>query len=445
MNAKTFVLDTNILLHDPYAIHKFGPNEVVIPIYVIEEIDNFKKDMSELGRNARQVCRLLDEYRAEGQLAVGVTMSNGGTLRVSMVSKPMPSNLLDKHKADNLILASALEIGEDVVFVTNDANLRIRADAMGLAAEAYEAGSVSSTDAYKGTPTLEVDSAGVDEFYREGSIYIPLDEEDGELFCGEVGPLVDNQYVVLVDEYDPKHSAVARLDTRNSVAEKLQPIPKDGVWGLKPRNKEQHFAFDALLDDSIRLVTLIGKAGTGKTLLSLAAGLMKCVDEHEYAKLLVSRPIAPLGKDIGFLPGDIQEKMLPWMKPIFDNVEYLMGLTRKDKQAGRSYEELFDMGMLEIEPLTYIRGRSIPDQFMIVDEAQNLTRHEIKTILTRVGEDTKIVFTGDPYQIDNPYLDAESNGLSYIAQKFAGQSIAATVHLTKGERSELAELAATLL
>jgi PhoH-like ATPase len=217
------------------------------------------------------------------------------------------------------------------------------------------------------------------------------------------------------------------------------------VWGIRPRNKEQHYALDLLLNDDIKLVTLVGKAGTGKTLLAIAAGLQKCVEETNYQKLLVSRPIFPLGRDIGYLPGDIEEKLNPWMQPIYDNVELLLGFSKAEKKEGRTYHELIDLGYIEIEPLTYIRGRSIPNQFMIVDEAQNLTPHEVKTIITRVGDNTKIVLTGDPYQIDNPYVDSANNGLTTVVERFKGEAIAGHVTLSKGERSPLAELAANIL
>ena len=220
---------------------------------------------------------------------------------------------------------------------------------------------------------------------------------------------------------------------------------RDGVWGIKPRNKEQHYALDLLLNDDVKLVTLVGKAGTGKTLMALAAGLQKVTEEQVFHKLLVSRPIFPLGRDIGYLPGDIEEKLNPWMQPIYDNLELLLGLNRTDKKDGRSYAELMDLGFVEIEPLTYIRGRSLPNVFMIVDEAQNLTPHEVKTIITRAGEGTKIILTGDPYQIDHPYIDSSNNGLTTVAEKFKTEAISGHVSLTKGERSQLAELATQLL
>jgi PhoH-like ATPase len=259
-----------------------------------------------------------------------------------------------------------------------------------------------------------------------------------------------NEYVLMRNADGGNQNSLGRItlgEGRDASKATVKPLVniRDSVWGLRPRNKEQYFALDALLDDDIKLVTLIGKAGTGKTLLAIAAGLRKVTDEQNYGKLVVSRPIFPMGRDIGYLPGTVEEKLNPWMSPIFDNVEHLMGVTTMDKRAGRGAQELIDMGIIEIEPLTYIRGRSLPNLFLIVDEAQNLTPHEVKTIMTRVGEGTKIVLTGDPYQIDNPYVDSESNGLTYVVSKFKGESIAATVSLFKGERSQLAELSANLL
>jgi PhoH-like ATPase len=278
----------------------------------------------------------------------------------------------------------------------------------------------------------EVKGADVDTFYSQGALALP----DVEVAA--------NQYVLLRDGDSPSHTALGRYDANQG---KLVPLRKmrDGVWGIRPRNKEQHCALDLLLADDVKLVTLVGKAGTGKTLLAIAAGMQRVVEERTYSRLLVSRPIFPLGRDVGYLPGDLEQKLNPWMQPIYDNVEFLMGLSKQDQKNGRSYRELIDMGFIEIEPLTYIRGRSIPNQFIIVDEAQNLTPHEVKTIITRVGESTKIVLTGDPYQIDNPYVDATSNGLTSIVQKFKGQAIAGHVTLSKGERSPLAELASNVL
>ncbi len=438
---KNFILDTNVLLHDPRSIFGFGDNNVVIPIYVIEEIDNFKRDLSSLGRNARQVSRYLDEFRAAGKLREGVSLGpTKGTIRVTITDRKLPPELGDGHSTDNRILATALDLLDrekdlPAVFVTKDTNLRIRADALGLHAEDYDVEEVNLDTLWTGVAEVEADAQAVNDFYTNQLVPV---EETGD-------PPPPNEFVVLRDRANPQHSAVGKYSAAKQAYVPLIKIPKEGVWGIRPRNKEQSFAMDLLLNDEVRLVTIVGKAGTGKTLLAIAAGLQKTMEENVYQKLLVSRPIFPLGRDIGYLPGDVEEKLNPWMQPIFDNVEYLMNLSRSEKKQGRGYHELIDLGIVEIEPLTYIRGRSIPNQFMIVDEAQNLTPHEVKTIITRAGDGTKIVLTGDAYQIDNPYVDATNNGLIHVANRFKNERLAGHVTMAKGERSPLAELAANLL
>jgi PhoH-like ATPase len=438
---KNFVLDTNVLLHDPRSIFGFGDNDVIIPIYVIEEIDNFKRDLSTLGRNARQVSRYLDEFRVLGKLREGVPISaEHGRIRVLTAERKLPHSTGDGHSTDDKILAVALELaaseaGVPSVFVTKDTNLRIRADALGLHAEDYDVEGVVLDELWSGVSELEVSPEEVNDFYGNGSL--PA--------AGGEDPPPPNAFVVLRDRTNPQHSAVGKYSAARQAYVQLIKTPKEGVWGIRPRNKEQSFTLDLLLNDEIRLVTIVGKAGTGKTLLAIAAGLQKTMEESVYQKLLVSRPIFPLGRDIGYLPGSVEEKLNPWMQPIFDNVEYLMNLSRSEKKAGRGYHELLDLGILEIEPLTYIRGRSIPNQFMIVDEAQNLTPHEVKTIITRVGDGTKIVLTGDPYQIDNPYVDQTNNGLIHVVNRFKSERLAGHITMSKGERSPLAELAANLL
>jgi PhoH-like ATPase len=437
---KTFVLDTNVLLHDPHALYRFEENLIVIPITVIEEIDKFKKDMNETGRNARQVSRLLDDLRTVGSIAKGVSLESGGVLRVEVYEdqalKALPPGLHGEH-GDNRILAVAMELkakpgSGQVILVSKDTNLRIKADALGLVAEDYESDKVEIEELYTGTAELKVTAAQVDRFHGQGWL-------DG------INSLLPNQLVTLHDEANPSHSGLGRFDAVTGRILPLRRGGKEGIWSISPRNREQSFAIDILLDDSIKLVTLVGKAGTGKTLLAIAAGLHKVAEENVYNRLLVSRPVFPMGKDIGFLPGDIEEKLAPWMQPIFDNVELLLSGHETEKRHSKGYKELVAMGIMEIEPLTYIRGRSIPNQFMIVDEAQNLTPHEIKTIITRAGEGTKVVLTGDPYQIDNPYVDASSNGLTYLVERLKGLKISGHVTMMKGERSELAELAANLL
>ena len=435
---KNFVIDTNVLLHDPGALFQFDDNRVVIPIYVIEEIDRFKRDLSELGRSAREVSRSLDELRQDGSLQSGVALGNGGELQVAFSERRLYAQMTQAgHEVDTRILAVAMDLKErdpdmPAILITKDVNLRIRANAFGLLAEDYDHDRMEINELYTGVVEVDVDGEEVDTFYAQG--YLPLPD----LYH------FPNEFVHLRSRHNPSHSALGKVSLDQ---ERIVPITrlKDGVWGVRPRNKEQSFAVDTLMDDSIKLVTLVGKAGTGKTLLAIAAGLHKATEETVYQRVLVSRPIFPLGRDLGYLPGTVEEKLSPWMQPIFDNVEFLMGLSSSDKKGGRSYRELIDLGILQIEPLTYIRGRSIPSQYMVVDEAQNLTPHEVKTIVSRAGEGTKIVLTGDPYQIDNPYMDATNNGLVHVVNRFRAERIAAHMTLVKGERSDLAELAANLL
>lgn len=438
---KQFILDTNVLLHDPQALFKFQDNTIIIPITVIEEVDRFKKDMNETGRNARSISRILDTLREKGPLASGVSLPGGGILKVELCEEQaldrMPRALRD-DKGDHRILAVAQAAAErtpeqPVIFVSKDTNLRIKADAIGLVAEDYESDKVDIQELYAGARSMEMSAEEVDRFHGQGWLEAPKG-------------LLPNEYATLVDLANPSHTALCRYDATQGRVVPVRKIPKEGVWSIHARNREQQFAIDALMDDRIKLVSLVGKAGTGKTLLAIAAGLQKVAEENVFNRLLVSRPVFPLGKDLGFLPGDIEEKLTPWMQPIFDNVELLVsGHESNRRNSNKGYKELMAMGLLDIEPLTYIRGRSIPNQYLIVDEAQNLTPHEIKTIVTRAGEGTKIILTGDPYQIDNPYVDSSSNGLSYLVERFKGEQISAHVTLTRGERSELAELAANLL
>ena len=436
---KTYVLDTNVLLHDPKAIFKFEENDLVIPITVIEEIDRFKKEQNETGRNARELSRILDRFREEAHLTQGVSLENGGTLVVEIYKNAYLDRLppeLQVDTGDNRILAVALELQErldtKVIFVTKDTNLRIKSDAVGLLAEDYESDKVSIEELYSGTAEVFVDKETVDRFYTDGHIRL-----QGEFF--------PNQCVTLINASNPSHTAIGRHDGPSGEFHSLIKVPPNGLWGVHPRNREQQFALDLLLNDDIQLVSLVGKAGTGKTLLAIAAGLYKVADEAKYSRLLVSRPIFPMGRDLGYLPGSVEEKLTPWMQPIFDNIDLLLSSIDDGGKRKRGYHELVDMGILQIEPLTYIRGRSIPKQFIIVDEAQNLTPHELKTIVTRSGEGAKIVLTGDPYQIDNPYVDSSSNGLSYVVERMKRQEISGHITLRKGERSCLAELAANLL
>ncbi len=438
-NAKKtkIVVDTNVILFDSQAIMKFGEADIHIPISVIEEIDRFKRDQGENGRNARQFSRFIDVLRAKGSLPQGVQIDGHGETYVYINSDLMTGGLnaeLDQLKADNRILMTALGLQKQhprhkVELITKDINLRIKADVYGITARDYEPNNAVDNDLYEKYHEIDLTTEQIDQFYK-----------DKMISAGEK-KLTANQYVIIKNPSNPNHSAVGRFSLADN---KIVPLltPSDSIWGIHARNVEQAFALDCLLNDEILFVSLVGKAGTGKTLLAIAAGLHKTLDEGRFQRLLVSRPIFPMGRDIGYLPGDIEQKLNPWMQPIFDNVEFLMGA---DKKAAGRAQELINQGMLNIEPLTYIRGRSIPKQYLIVDEAQNLTPHEIKTIVTRAGRGTKVVLTGDIYQIDNPYVDSANSGLTYAAERFKGHAIAAHVTLTKGERSELAELAANIL
>jgi PhoH-like ATPase len=435
---KIFVIDTSVLVHDPQALNVFQDNDIVIPIAVLEEIDGHKKRQDEVGRNARWVSNFLDKLRAIGHLYTGVPLGNlGGTIRVELnhqeVDK-LPATL-DRSKIDNRIIAVALALKQGtslpVILVTKDINMRIKADALGIDAEDYETDKIEIEEVYTGTRTVKVEPDRIEQFYT-GNEFILKEIE-----------LYPNQMVILEDVFGSSKSALAR-HTSNG---KLVPLRFTGQdpFGLKARSKEQKFALELLLDEDIRLVTLIGRAGTGKTLLGLAAGLQKVVEESRYRRLSISRPVVPMGNDLGFLPGDVNEKLRPWMQPIYDNLEFLFSNRDRNEKIDKLVSSMQDLNILELEALTYIRGRSIPNQFLLIDEAQNLSPHEIRTVITRVGEGTKIVLTGDPYQIDHPYLDSNSNGLTFVVERFKNEKIAGHITLTKGERSDLAELGAKLL
>ena len=438
---KNYILDTNVLLHDPNSLLSFQDNNVLVPIEVIEEIDHFKRESSELGQSARTVSRMLDGLRAQGSLSEGVSLPNGGRLRILFQKKPRGrngngSNNGNGHTMDSRIVASALQVQKAspkvaTVLVTKDINLRVKADAFGLPAEDYQSDRVSINDLYTGTFDLAVSAEKMVAFRSNGELELP-----------EGASYFPNEYCTLTEKANPKRTALTKVDF---TGRKLVPIIdcREGIWGIKPKNREQHFAFDALLDDRVKLVTLMGKAGTGKTLLAMAAGLKRTVLDREFRRVMVARPTVSVGREIGFLPGSLEEKLNPWMQPIHDALELLSDLNmgHESRRSG----DLMRSGSVVVEALSYIRGRSIANQFMVIDEAQNLTPLEAKTIVTRVGIGTKIVFTGDPYQIDNPYVDGSSNGFNYIVSKFREQSVAAHIELQKGERSELAELAANIL
>lgn len=431
---KVYILDTNVLIHDPLSFTKFEENTVVVPISVIEELDNFKHAGDERGKSARIVSRKLDEFRVRGKLNAGVKTDAGGTLIVDLDHEQVLPKEFKLLEMDNRILNTAYwyeQKKHNSILVTKDINLRLKAEAVGLVAQDYEAGKVKVDELYPGLVTLEVPGAAVDKFYKEHAIVSP-DKE-----------LSPNEFVVLHAIEDPKKSALGRVDPSDST--RIRALnPEPAPWGIHPLNKEQRCAMELLLDDSVKLVTLLGAAGTGKTLMTLVCGLQKAVEENVYRKLIICRPIVPVGKDIGFIPGTKEEKLSTWMGAIYDNLEYVMD-KRHPEGAIEKFEYLLQNEKVEIASVTHIRGRSLPKQYMIVDDAQNLTPHEIKTILSRAGEGTKVVVTGDPYQIDNPYLDIASNGLTYIVDRMRGQKLYGHLTFTKTERSQLAALVAELL
>lgn len=432
MTIKSFVIDTNVLLHDPEAILKFPRHKVIIPVTVLEELDKMKRLPNELGKNARAAFRLLDSLTnlGTGDLHKGVTIENGSIVKIQLEIKTEPTPSFSLAISDNRIIMAAFylfEKGEKVVFVSKDFAARIKAEALGLEAEDYENLKYAYHSLYKGLRKIEIEKHQIDLFYKDGGVVVTnLDCRPNE-YC----VLTSAEHSSAVGKYDPDRLMV-------------QPLIKfSNIWGIKPRNVEQRCAIDVLLRDEIKLVTLIGQAGTGKTLLALACGLRKVFDEGGYSRILVSRPVVPLGRDIGYLPGTKEEKLFNWMQPIYDNLEFLCDSS--GSEPSETLRWVMESKKIEMEAVTYIRGRSLPKMFIIIDEAQNLTPHEVKTIISRAGEGTKVILTGDPTQIDNPYLDKDSNGLTYIVGRFSNQKIFGHVFLEKTERSELAALAAEIL
>ena len=457
-NVKTFVLDTNVVLHSASSVECFRENDVVIPMAVIEELDKFKKNSDELGRNARRVIRYLDRLREEfpgcaGDPEQGLPMNRinpeaSGRIFVLSAGAVDDDSVNEADRAfdndllldspDNRILRVACFLrnrGRQVVFISKDINLRLKADALGLKVMDFEREKVKNFDRYTGFQELTVPQSLVDKVYS-----------DREISAEQFPELMINEFIRCISESDERRKVLLRRRSNGMLTVPANRVEK--VWNLSPRNKEQRMALDLLLDPEVKLITLTGGAGTGKTLLALAAALQQTLHDNIYEKILVSRPIIPLGNDIGFLPGSKESKLASWMQPIFDNLEFLLGgeEERKPRSSSRlSAESLMNSHKLDLEALTYIRGRSIPRQFIIIDEAQNLTPHEVKTIISRCGSDSKMVLTGDPAQIDNPYLDASGNGLSYTVDRLKGEGIFGHVTLRRSERSELAALAAKKL
>lgn len=437
MTRKTFVIDTNVLLQDPDAIGKFRDNDVIIPLSVLEELDGLKRLSDELGKNARHVIRYIDSLKAKnaGDLHSGVKIENGIVVRVLVDMKPgeKTSFPLSVERSANKILMVAYKLresGQHVVIVSKDFVLRVKAEAIGLEAEDYENLKASYDKLYRGYRTLEVAKRDIDLFYKDG--FLPL----------EISDLLPNEYCLLTSS--AQSSAIGKYNPRTKRLEPLIKLARD-IWGILPLNVEQKCALDLLLRDDVQLVTLIGPAGTGKTLMALAAGLRKVFDEGVYSRILVSRPIIPMGKDIGYLPGTKEEKLFHWMQPIYDNLEFLCQSTSGEGNGMETQKWIMESKKIEMEAVTYIRGRSLPKIYMIIDEAQNLTPHEVKTIISRAGKGTKVVLTGDATQIDNPYLDKDSNALTFTVGKFKQYPIYGHVFLERTERSELAALAAEVL
>lgn len=475
ITQRIFLLDTNVLVYDPKAIFAFKNGLVGIPSYVLDEIDSFKRESSDRGRNAREVNHLLDSLRSRGSLRDGVDLDNGGRLQVFFLDETEKSYLSIPFKADtldNLILLLAVALkgrGLDVRFISKDINARVKADILGINTEDYFESQVTKDKFYKG-------------WVRIGVPAVQLKSEfpaDLKLLVDQV-ELTRNEFVLVEAQSNPHHYRVFRYIG----GKKFIPVNHPTLrWPLAARNPQQLMALNLLFDPSIQLVSLLGSAGTGKTFLALLAGLHKVLIEHEYKKMLVSRPVVPLGRDIGYLPGTVDEKLLSWMQPVYDNIEFIMHnvateehlaalkrgeinerhskgdrdkngrQNKKDKdhkEKGHmgglgTVDQLVKRGKLSLEAITYMRGRSIPYQYILIDEVQNLTPHEVKTIVSRVGEGSKIVLAGDPYQIDSPYLDFSSNGLVVTSEKFKGQSLYGSVFLEHSERSELSELAGKLL
>tara|TARA_R110000824_G_scaffold76640_1_gene194076 strand:- start:14654 stop:15985 length:1332 start_codon:yes stop_codon:yes gene_type:complete len=443
MAKRNYVLDTSVYLTDAEAIFKFDNHDIFIPLKVLEEIDKHKKRQDSVGANARRIIRTLDELRAKGNLQKGVRLAKGkGILKVmsfaSLNKTVFPSDL-DIRIPDHMIICTAKAVQNEfqnrkTIVVSRDINMRVICDSLGLPAEDYRNEMVvtSSEELYQGFTEHLVDDALIDRFYDGEDIHI---EED----IGQT--LQPNQYLMMISNSNPKKSALARFQVPHKPLRKIihEKIPD---WNISSRNKEQAFAIDMLMNPKVKIVSLVGRAGSGKTLCAIAAGLQQTIglsSDNPYTRLIVSRPVQPLGKDIGYLPGTMHEKMMPWLMPIQDNLQFLLG---NDKATLSLY---IQQGKIEVEALTYIRGRSISNAFIIIDEAQNLTMHEVKTIITRIGEGTKIVLTGDIEQIDNIYVNETSNGLVHAVEKFKFSHLAGHVTFKKGERSEVATLASKVL
>jgi PhoH-like ATPase len=434
----TYILDTSVYLTDANSLESYGNNDIVIPLKVLDEIDNHKKRHDLVGSHARAIIRKLDALREKGNLVKGIRLGKGkGIVTVKGYNPFSLPDDLDLEDPDNQIIATALSeksLNEKrkVIVVSRDINMRVKCDSLGLSCEDYNLEQVvdNADGLYTGFMAHRVDEKIIDDFYE--GVPILLKEENIKIY--------PNQFIMLMSSTNEKKTALARFKNYNFPLRKLRDFSKKGIWGIRPRNKEQQFALDLLMDPEVPVVTLVGKAGTGKTLKALCSALEQTLElPPRYRKVVVTKPVEPVGKDIGFLPGTMQEKLLPWLAPIQDNLQFLFGDDRL------TLEMHIEEGKIEIEAVTYIRGRSIANAYMIIDEVQNMTQHEIKTVLTRVGEGTKIILTGDIDQIDNVYVDETNNALSYVVEKLKNQEIAGHVTLLNGERSKVASIAAEIL
>ena len=440
-----YVLDISVLLYAPDAIFDFPMKEVLLPVSILDALEPLRQDLGEKGRVANLVSKILDECRQLGNLVEGVSLPNGGKLRIELAdpeTEAIPFSFNSRNPSNRILAVAWLlsRKNKDVVFVSRDENLRTKANTLNVPTISYQGRRRDDSNLYSGIHHCEVSKKKLRNLNQQS--FISIEEVKSEL--DENIKFFPNQGLLLNNPEVPEEDVLAIY---NQSKNKFLTVSKEqGVWGIRPRNLEQRLALVLLVDPNISIVTLSGKAGTGKTLLALAVGLQQMMVDNIYSRMLVSRPIFPMGRDLGFLPGDTQEKLSPWMQPIFDNLELLINNTSEKKSSKRdSYQELMERGMLVVEPLTYIRGRSIPNQHMIVDEAQNLTPHEMKTIVSRAGDGTKIVLTGDPNQIDNTDVNLSSNGLSTLVERFKGSQLAGHVRFTSVERSALAELAANVL
>ncbi len=484
---KTFILDTNVLIHDPEALFTFEGSKVVIPLTVVEELDGFKRTNDNRGRSARAVSRYLDELRQHGKLTEGVPLEHGGLLTVDVQTRaPLPHSF-ESHSKDNRMLETALGLaqqGENVIFITKDINLRIKAEAIGIIAEDYEKEKVHPEQLYLGWRDLTLPSDSIDKFFKSKKLEPPVDHwprdpahvEAGSSSINALARWRPNEMAILHSRESGSQSALARFDQKTQM---LIPLKYANAkpWGLKPLNTEQRFGLELLMNPEVELVSLVGVPGSGKTLLALAAGLEQIFEDKRYRRMLVARPVIPVGRDIGYLPGSKEEKLSSWMGAIYDNLEFLLddldvpASSRRDAaeedlgskvvrsrrtanpyaaetesfSGSQNVQALFDSGRIVVEAVAFLRGRSLPNQFIVIDDAQNLTPHEMKTVISRVGQGSKIVVTGDPYQIDNPYLDAASTGLANLVEKFKGQPVYGHMMFSKIERSTLAALASELL